>query len=76
MLDWYPIDVDLKVFAIAIVYGNYQFSKTNIATKLDQLTHCGLMTQYGDRDLGQRWLRYWLVAWQHQAITWTNVDLS
>ena len=22
------------------------------------------------------WFRSWLVAWQHQAITWTNVDLS
>ena len=33
------------------------------------------MTQYGDVDLGQLWLRQWLVAWWHQAITWTNVDL-
>ena len=40
------------------------------------LTHCGLVTPYGDRDLGQHWLRQWLVAWLHQAITWTNVDLS
>ena len=40
------------------------------------LTHCGLVTPYGDRDLGQLWLRQWLVAWRHQAITWTNVDLS
>ena len=31
---------------------------------------------YGDRELGQHWLRYCLVAWRHQAITWTNVDLS
>ena len=31
------------------------------------LTHCGLVTPYGNRDLGQHW---------HQAITWTNVDLS
>ena len=31
---------------------------------------------YGDRDLCQHWLRQWLVAWRHQAITWTNVDLS
>ena len=30
---------------------------------------------YGDIDLGQHWLRQWLVAWWHQAITWTNVDL-
>ena len=25
---------------------------------------------------GQYWHRYWFVAWWHQAITWTNVDLS
>ena len=31
---------------------------------------------YGGIDLGQHWLRQWLVAWWHQAITWTNVDLS
>ena len=40
------------------------------------LTHWGLVTPYGDRDLGQHWLRWWLVAWPHQAITWTIVDLS
>ena len=34
------------------------------------------MTPYGDMDLGQHWLRLWLVAWRHQAITWTSVDLS
>ena len=34
------------------------------------------MTPYGGRDLGQHWFRQWLVAWRHQAITWTNVDLS
>ena len=41
-----------------------------------KLTHGGLMTPYGDMELGQHWLRWWLVAWRHQAITWTNVDLS
>ena len=40
------------------------------------LTHCGLVTPYGGRDLGQYWFRQWLVAWRHQAITWTNVDWS
>ena len=34
------------------------------------------MTPYGDMGLGQHWLRLWLIAWQHKAITWTNVDLS
>ena len=33
------------------------------------------MTPYGDRDLGEHWLRQGLDAWRHQAITWTNVDL-
>ena len=40
------------------------------------LTHRGLVLPYGDINLGQHWLREWLVAWCHQAITWTNVDLS
>ena len=40
------------------------------------LTHYGLMTPYGNRELGQHWSRWWLVAWRHQVITWTNVDLS
>ena len=40
------------------------------------LTPWGLVTPYGDRDLGQHWLRQWLIACRYQAITWTNVDLS
>ena len=40
------------------------------------LTHCGLVAPYGDINLCQQWLRWWLVAWRHQAIIWTNVDLS
>ena len=48
---------------------------THIYFLKPQLTHWSLVTIYGDRDLGQHWLRYWLVAWRHQAITWTNVDL-
>ena len=40
------------------------------------LTHCGLVTPYGDIDTGQHWFRQWLLVWRHQTITWTNVDLS
>ena len=40
------------------------------------LTHCGPVTSYGNIDLGQHWLRQWLVAWRHQAITWAIDDLS
>ena len=35
----------------------------------------GLVTPYGETELGQHWLKYWFVARRHQAITWTNVDL-
>ena len=41
---------------------------------LNVLTHWGLVTPYGDMDLGQHWLKLWLVAWRRQAISWTNVD--
>ena len=39
------------------------------------LTHCGIVTPYGYLNLGQHWLRQWLIAWRHQVIIWTNVDL-
>ena len=39
-------------------------------------THWGIMMPYNNIDLGQHWLRWWLVAWRQQAITWTNADLS
>ena len=34
------------------------------------------MRPYSITKLGQHWFREWLVAWWHQVITWTNVDLS
>ena len=34
------------------------------------------MTPYGNIDWSQHWLKLWLFAWQYQAITWPNVDLS
>ena len=42
----------------------------------NELIHSGLVTPYGDIDLGQLWFRSWLVAWQHQAITRTTVHIS
>ena len=41
-----------------------------------KLTHYGLETPNGNTDLGQYWPMQWLVAWQHQVITWTNADFS
>ena len=40
------------------------------------LTHCGQVMPYNNTDIGQHCFRYWFGAWQHQAITWTNVYLS
>ena len=31
---------------------------------------------YGVIGLSQHWLRWWLVAWQHRAITWITVNLT
>ena len=30
-----------------------------------KLKHFDIVTSYGDIDLGQHWLRWWLVAWRH-----------
>ena len=31
--------------------------------------HCGLVTPYGDIDLGQHWFRQWLVAWRTKPLS-------
>ena len=41
-----------------------------------KLTHYSVVTPYVDINIGQHWLRWWLLAWRHQAITWINVDVS
>ena len=43
---------------------------------LSMLIHCSLVKQHGNIDLYQHWLRWWLVTWQQQAITWASADLS
>ena len=40
------------------------------------LTHCGLVTPFGDIYVGQHWPWQWLDAWQHQVITWSNDEFS
>ena len=59
-----------------IVIEIYKFDITATSQRdwwVNWFTCCGLMSPYGDKDLGQHWLRWWLVAWCHQAITWTSV---
>ena len=52
---------------------NIELSSLNI---FPSKTHCSLVMQYGDTDLGQHWLMKLLVAWWHQAIIWTNTIKS
>ena len=47
-----------------------------VADDLKHFNHCELVTQLSKINLGQHWHKKWLAAWRHQAITWTNVDLS
>ena len=58
---------------LEVVLLQYKGQVDNVSTgcsfALVILTHCDLVTPYGDKDLGQH-------AWRHQAITWTNVDWS
>ena len=42
----------------------------------NDLTHRGPVTPHDDIDLGEHWLRLWLVACRHQTITWTNSEFS
>ena len=55
-------------FSSIYAYGSWWYA---VALCKTELTHCGLVTPYGDIDLGQ-----WLGAIRHQAIIWANVDLS
>ena len=40
------------------------------------LNHCGLVMPHDDVHLVPHWSRWWLNAWRHQAMIWTNIDLS
>ena len=48
-----------------------------LSISMRPLTHWSLVTHICVSEVGHRhhWFRQWLVAWVHQAITWTNTDL-
>ena len=54
----------------------YIFTFSQINSARHTLTHCGLVMPHGNMNLGQHWLKSWLVAWLHKAIAWINVGLS
>ena len=66
--------INAQDFYLWYKFGKYSFKLHMHLLRANELTHWPLVTPYGDKDLGQLWLRQWLVAWWHQAITWTNVD--
>ena len=87
VLDCYLVEIDLRVFATRLYlkwyWARFLPMREDMHTYYIMLcllslvkTHWGLVMPYGVRDLDQHWFRYWLVAWRHQAITWTNVGLS
>ena len=55
------------------IFGPLLGLTANIVGKLSQ---SGVQLTHGNIDLSQHQLRQWLVASRHQAITWTNVDVS
>ena len=73
LLQWPSNSIYRMSEIILSLLGLYEITLPLIST---DLSHGSLVTPYGDIGLGQHWLRWWLVAWWHQAITWTNVDLS
>ena len=54
---------------------NYQKYKYVYVTK-DKSSMARVNSLWPSDAICQHWLRQWLVAWRHQAITWTNVDWS
>ena len=58
-----------------LMMTNYSDAYVSLG-KPNALTHWPPIMPYGFIEVGQHWPRYWLAAWQYQAITWTNADLS
>ena len=54
----------------------YDFFYSTIYMMNFHLAPWDVVTPNGDINLSRRWFKWWLLAWRHQAITWTNVDLS
>ena len=59
------IHFEIRVLSVSHTIG----VELELNTLLPSDTKC-------DTDRVQYWRRWWLLAWRHQAITWTNVDLS
>ena len=66
--------VMLSLLHICVTWPQWVKPQTSTSQpSVSYITRCGLVKLYDDIDLRQHWFRQWLVAWWHQAITWTNV---
>ena len=65
--DFYAI-----IHLISVVFALFHYAKSVCTVS----SLCPSDVIYSDIELGQHWFRWWHVAWRHQAITWTNADLS
>ena len=55
---------------------NYDLAILGGCIHIGILTHCVPTGSCGATDLGQYWLRCWIVAWKHQPFILSSVDLS
>ena len=55
--EWWDIDMDFLMIAMQLIYIGIEVISWEQRRFNQELTHCGLVTPYGDRDLGQHWLR-------------------
>ena len=62
----------VKVMLVILAISGAASGQISAPVMLPIKTHCSLCVG----DLGQHRFRLWRVDWWHQAITWTNVDLS
>ena len=59
-------------------FGLWEIFESNISVDAQKNwnAYAGPVMPYGGTNLGQYWLRQWLVAWRHQVLTQINVDFS
>ena len=63
----------LQFCTIPLIWNAYQI--IHIFANSLILSLCVLVIPHEIRELGgQHWFRWWLGAWWHQAITWSNAD--
>ena len=62
-----------------ILVSNYRDHFRHGLSQWETMLHYNVvshwLSQFQGWILNYYWIKYWLIVWWHQAITWTNVDL-